>query len=195
MKLTSILLVLFALCGVAASVHGATAAPAGKVARPNCKALLPIAEVEAVVGGAVTLEQFGKSDFIRNALTPGTEAGTECIYATTEATQNAYGIAGTVSTAFGETPKQWHGYRASAKKYPGLEATNFAPVKLGGGNQAFVLHQVLGAGEPDLFYLYVFTPLHNMFSIDFFNGATLKTEEAMARGLSSRLDAESRRLR
>jgi hypothetical protein len=41
-------------------------------------------------------------------LTPGTEAGTECVYATTEATQNDYGIAGTVSTAFGETTKQWN---------------------------------------------------------------------------------------
>jgi hypothetical protein len=192
MKLTSILLVLVALCGAATSVPGATAAPAAKVARPNCKALLPIAKVEAVVGGAVTLEHFGKSDFIRNALTPGTEAGTECVYATTEATQNDYGIAGTVSTAFGETPKQWNAYRASAKKYPALEATTFQPVKLGGGNQAFVLHQVLGAGEPDLFYLYVFTPRHNMFSIDFFNGVTLKTEEALARELAPRLDAASR---
>ena len=162
-----------------------------EVARPNCKALLPIGKIEEVVGGAVTLEHFGKSDFIRNALTPGTEAGTECVYATTEATQNDYGIAGTVSTAFGETPKQWNGYRASAKEYPGLEATTFQPVKLGGGNQAFVLHQVLGDGEPDLFYLYVFTPKHNMFSIDFFNGVTLKTEEALARELAPRLDAES----
>jgi hypothetical protein len=195
MKFTSVLLVLVALAGIATSVPGATAAPTAKVARPNCKALLPIAKVEEVVGGAVTLEHFGKSDFFRNALTPGTEAGTECIYATTEATQNDYGIAGTVSTAFAETPKQWNAYRASAKKYPALEATTFQPVKLGGGNQAFVLHQVLGAGEPDLFYLYVFTPLHNMFSIDFFNGVTLKTEEALARELAPRLDAESRELK
>ena len=192
MKLTSILLVLVALCGVAASVPGATAAPGAKVVRPNCKVLLPIGKVEAVIGGAVTLEHFGKSDFIRNALTPGTQAGTECVYATTEATQNDYGIAGTVSTAFGETPKQWNGYRASAKEYPALEATTFQPVRLGGGNQAFVLHQVLGAEEPDLFYLYVFTPRHNMFSIDFLNGVTLKTEEALARELAPRLDAESR---
>jgi hypothetical protein len=189
MKLTSILLVLVA---VAASVPGATAAPTAKVARPNCKALLPIAKVEEVVGGAVTLEHFGKSDFFRNALTPGTEAGTECVYATTEATQNDYGIAGTVSTAFAETPKQWNAYRASAKRYPALEATTFQAVKLGGGNQAFVLHQVLGEGEPDLFYLYVFTPRHNIFSIDFLNGVTLQTEEALARELAPRLDAESR---
>jgi hypothetical protein len=193
MKPISILAVLVALLAVAVSAPGAAAKPAaGKAARPNCKVLLPIAKVEEVMGGAVTLEHFGKSDFIRNATTPGTEAGTECVYATTEATQNDYGIAGTVSTAFGETPKQWNGYRASAKEYPGLEATTFQPVKLGGGNQAFVLHQVLGNGEPDLFYLYVFTPKHNMFSIDLFNGVTLKTEEALARELSPRLDAESR---
>jgi hypothetical protein len=164
------------------------------VARPNCKALLPKPKVEEVIGGAVTLQLFGKSDFIRNALTPGTTAGTECVYGTTEETQNAYGIAGTVSTAFGETPKQWNGYRASAKEYPGLEATTFAPVKLGGGNQAFVLRQEVGGGEPDLFYLYVFTPKHNIFSLDFLNGVTLKTEEALAREIAPRLDAESRKL-
>jgi hypothetical protein len=193
MKIVSIRVVLVVLCGIGVAATGATAAPtAAKTPRPNCKVLLPIGKVEEAVGGAVTLEHFGKSDFIRNALTPGTEAGTECVYVTTEATQNDYGIAGTVSTAFGETPKQWNGYRASAKQYPGLEATTFQPVKLGGGNQAFVLHQVLGNGEPDLFYLYVFTPRHNMFSIDLFNGVTLKAEEALARELSSRLDAESR---
>jgi hypothetical protein len=38
---------------------------------------------------------------------------------------------------------------ASATKYPALEATTFQPIKLGGGNQAFVLHPVLGAGEPE----------------------------------------------
>jgi hypothetical protein len=163
--------------------------------RPNCKALLPITKVEAVMGGAVTLEHFGKSDFIRNATTPGTEAGTECVYATTEATANDYGIAGTVSTAFAETPQQWNAYRASAKKYPGLEATSFESVKLGGGNQAFALHQDgSGAGEPDVFYLYVFTPLHNMFSIDFLGGVTLPTEEGVARELSLKLDKEWKQL-
>jgi hypothetical protein len=197
MKLASALLVLAALLGIAIAAPGATAAPAAnKAARPNCKVLLPIAKVEAVMGGAVTLEHFGKSDFIRNALTPGTEAGTECVYATTEATENDYGIAGTVSTAFAETPKQWNAYRASAKKYPALEATTFAHVKLGGGNQAFVLHSDgSGAGEPDVFYLYVFTPLHNMFSIDFLGGVTLPTEEALARELAPRLDQEWRRLK
>ncbi len=101
------------------------------------------------MGGAVTLEHFGKSDFIRNATTPGTEAGTECVSATTEETANDFGIAGTVSTAFAETPKQWNAYRASAKEYPGLEATSFQPVKLGGGNQAFVLHTDNSAnGDP-----------------------------------------------
>ena len=192
MKLISALAVFAALFGIAISAPAAMAKPAaGKAARPNCKVLLPIAKIEEVMGGAVTLEHFGKSDFIRNATTPGTEAGTECLYGTTEETANDYGIAGTVSTAFAETPKQWNAYRASAKKYPALEATTFEPVKLGGGNQAFVLHQVLGAEEPDLFYLYVFTPRHNIFSIDLFNGVTLKTEETLARELSSRLDAES----
>jgi hypothetical protein len=190
------LVVLAALCGIVVSAAGAAAAPAGKAVRPNCKVLLPIAKVEAVMGGAVTLEHFGKSDFIRNATTPGTEAGTECVYATTEATANDYGIAGTVSTAFAESPRQWNGYRASAKKYPALEATTFQPVKLGGGNQAFVLHtDGSGAGEPDVFYLYVFTPQHNMFSIDFLGGVTLSTEEAIAREVASRLDQEWRRLK
>ena len=148
------------------------------------------------MGGAVTLEHFGKSDFIRNASTPGTEAGTECLYGTTEETANDYGIAGTVSTAFAETPKQWNAYRASAKQYPGLEATSFQPVKLGGGNQAFVLHtDNSGTGVPDVFYLYVFTPLHNMFSIDFLNGVTLQSEEGLARELAGRLDQEWRRLK
>jgi hypothetical protein len=197
MKLASALVVFAALLGIAISVPGATAAPhAGKAVRPDCKGLLPIAKVETVMGGAVTLEHFGKSDFIRNATTPGTEAGTECVYATTEATANDYGIAGTVSTAFAETPKQWNAYRASAKKSPGLEATSFAPVQLGGGNQAFVLHSDgSGAGEPDVFYLYVFTPLHNMFSIDFLGGVTLPTEEAMARELATRLDQEWHKLK
>ena len=143
MKLTSIRLVLLALVALARSgglrPWRDREARRRQGVRPNCKALLPIAKVEEVVGGTVTLEHFGKSDFIRNALTPGTEAGTECVYATTEETQNDYGIAGTVSTAFAETPKQWNAYRASAKKYPGLEATTFQPVKLGGGNQSFVL--------------------------------------------------------
>jgi hypothetical protein len=117
MKPISVLAVFAALLGIAVSAPGATAKPAtGKAARPNCKALLPIAKIEAVMGGAVTLEHFGKSDFFRNALTPGTKAGTECIYATTEETANDYGIAGTVSTAFAETPKQWNAYRASAKE-------------------------------------------------------------------------------
>jgi hypothetical protein len=175
----------------------ARAKPAArKAARPNCKVLLPIAKIEAVMGGAVILEHFGKSDFIRNALTPGTEAGTECIYATTEETANDYGIVGTVSTAFAETPKQWNAYRASAKKYPGLEATSFQPVKLGGGNQSFVLHtDNSGTEVPDVFYLYVFTPLHNMFSIDFLNGVTLPTEEGLARELAGRLDQEWRGLK
>jgi hypothetical protein len=195
MKLASALGVIVALLGIAIAAPGVMAAPvAGKPVRPNCKLLLPIAKVETVMGGAVTLEHFGKSDFIRNATTPGTEAGTECVYATTEATANDYGIAGTVSTAFAETPKQWNAYRASAKQYPGLEATTFAPVKLGGGNQAFVLHSDgSGAGEPDVFYLYVFTPLHNMFSIDLLGGVTLPTEEALARELAPRLDQEWRR--
>ncbi|HEY5333622.1 MAG TPA: hypothetical protein VIJ21_08760 [Solirubrobacterales bacterium] len=197
MKLASTVAVIAALLGIAIAAPAATAAPSvGKTVRPNCKLLLPIAKVETVMGGAVTLEHFGKSDFIRNATTPGTEAGTECIYATTEATANDYGIAGTVSTAFAETPKQWNAYRASAKQYPGLEATTFAPVKLGGGNQAFVLHSDgSGAGEPDVFYLYVFTPLHNMFSIDFLGGVTLPTEEAVARELATRLDQEWRKLK
>jgi hypothetical protein len=197
MKLASALAVLAALCGLAVSAPGAVAGPSHvKVARPNCKVLLPIAKIEAVMGGAVTLEHFGKSDFIRNATTPGTEAGTECLYATTEATENDYGIAGTVSTAFAETPKQWNAYRASAKQYPGLEATTFAPVKLGGGNQAFALHtDNSGTGEADIFYLYVFTPLHNMFSIDLLGGVTLPTEEALAREVASRLDQEWRSLK
>jgi hypothetical protein len=197
MKPVSVLVLILALLGIAVSAPGATAKPAaGKVARPNCKVLLPMAKVEEVLGGAVTLEHFGKSDFIRNALTPGTEAGTECIYGTTEETANDYGFVGTVSTAFAETPKQWNGYRASAKEYPGLEATTFQPVKLGGGNQSFVLHQDnSGAGEPDVFYLYVFTPQHNIFSIDFLNGVTLQTEEGLAREISGRLDQEWRKLK
>lgn len=174
-----------------AALATAPTAPAAKkgASRPNCKQLLPIGKVEETIGGEVTLEHFGHSDFILNALTPGTERGTECVYATTEATANDYGIAGTVSTAFEETPKQWNGYRASVKNYSGLEATTFAPVKLGGGTQAFVLHQVLGNGEPDLFYLYVFTKEHNMFSLDLFNGVTLKAEESLARDLAKSLDA------
>jgi hypothetical protein len=193
MKLVSVLTAFVALCAVAVS---ASLASAAKTPRPNCKVLLPIAKVEELMGGAVTLEHFGKSDFIRTALIPGTEAGTECVYATTEETANDYGIAGTVSTAFAETPKQWNGYRAAAKKYPGLEATTFQPVKLGGGNQAFALHtDNSGTGEADIFYLYVFTPLHNMFSIDFLGGVTLPTEEAVARELSGRLDAEFRKLK
>lgn len=168
-------------------------APAGTVkkakSRPNCKLLVPIGKVEEMVGGEVTLEEFAHSDFIRNATTPGTERGTVCVYGTTEATVNDYGIAGTVSTAFEETPKQWNGYRASAKSYPGLEATVFKPVSLGGGTKAFVLHQELGGGEPDLFYLYVYTKEHNIFSIDFLNGVTLKTEEALAKEVAKSLDA------
>lgn len=181
--------VLLAFVGIVAAVPVAVAKP---VKRPNCKVLLPQAKVEEAVGGAVTLDEFGKSDFIRNATTPGTTAGTQCVYGTTEETENDYGTAGRVSAAFGETPKQWNGYRASAKAYPGLEATTFVPVKLGGGNQAFVLHQELGGGEPDLFYLYVWTPKHNIFTIDFLGGVTLKTEEALAREIAPRLDAESR---
>jgi hypothetical protein len=197
MKPISVLALVAALLGIAISAPGATAKPvAGKSARPNCKVLLPIAKIEQVMGGAVTLEHFGKSDFIRNATTPGTEAGTECVYATTEETANDYGIAGTVSTAFAETPKQWNAYRASAKQYPGLEATSFQPVKLGGGNQAFALHtDNSGTGEADIFYLYVFTPQHNMFSIDFLGGVTLETEEALAREISGRLDQEWRGLK
>lgn len=197
MKPISIFALVLALLGITVSAPEASAKPAaGKAALPNCKALLPIAKVEEVMGGAVTLEHFGKSDFIRNATTPGTEAGTECIYATTEETANDYGIAGTVSTAFGETPKQWNGFRASAKKYPGLEATTFQPVKLGGGSQSFALHSDgSGAGEPDVYYLYVLTPLHNMFSIDFLGGVTLPTEEGLARELAGRLDQEWRGLK
>ena len=195
MKIAAALAVIAALLGIVVSASGAAAdAAAPQTARPNCKRLLPIAKVEALMGGAVTLEHFGKSDFIRNATTPGTEAGTECVYATTEETANDYGIAGTVSTAFDETPQQWNAYRASAKQYPGLEATRFQPVKLGGGAQAFALHtDNSGSGEPDVFYLYVFTPLHNMFSIDFLGGVTLPTEEAVARELVGRLDQESRK--
>jgi uncharacterized membrane protein len=191
--LATLLVLVLVLAGVVGAVPGAAAKPAaGKPKRPNCKVLLPQAKVEEVMGGTVTLQLFGKSDFIRNALTPGTKAGTECVYGTTEETQNDIGIAGTVSTAFGETPKQWNGYRASAKKYPGLEATRFESVKLGGGNRAFVLHQDnSGTTAPDVFYLYVWTPRHNIFSLDFLNGVTLKTEEALAREISPRLDAES----
>ncbi len=197
MKPVSVLAVVVALLGIAVAAPGVTAdAGAAKVPRPNCKALLPIAKIEAVMAGAVTLEHFGKSDFIRNATTPGTEAGTECVYATTEETANEFGLAGTVSTAFAETPKQWNGYRASAKAYTGLEATSFQPVRLGGGNQSFVLHtDNSGTGLPDIFYLYVLTPLHNMFSIDFLNGVTLKTEEGLAREISGRLDQEWRGLK
>jgi hypothetical protein len=196
MKPVSVLAVVLALLGIAVAAPGVTAdAGAAKVPRPNCKALLPIAKIEQVMGGAVALEHFGKSDFIRNARTPGTTAGTECVYATTEETANEFGLAGTVSTAFAETPKQWNAYRASAKEYPGLEATSFQPVKLGGGNQSFVLHtDNSGTGFPDVFYLYVFTPLHNIFSIDFLNGVTLKTEEGLAREISGRLDKEWRAL-
>jgi hypothetical protein len=168
-----------------AGVHATTAhAGAKKTSRPDCKALLPIGKVEEAVGGEVTLEHFGHSDFIRNATTPGTERGTECVYGTTEATANAYGIAGTFSAAFEESPKQWNAYRASAKSYPGLEATTFSPVALGGGSQAFVLHQVTGGGEPDIYYLYVFTKEHNM-----------KTEEALAREIATSLDSAGRAAR
>jgi hypothetical protein len=186
-----------AVLGVALAIAVPTLAEAGpapapvlekSTARPDCRQLLPIGKVEEVMSGEVTLEHFGHSDFIRNATTPGTEQGTECVYATTEAIANGYGLAGTVSTAFQETPKQWNGYRASAKRYPALEATTFSPVKLGGGTQAFVLHQLLGGGEPDLYYLYVFTKAHNMFSLDFLNGVTLKTEESLARELAPKLD-------
>jgi hypothetical protein len=180
-----------ACCALVVLVAGAVAA---KKPRPDCRKLLPIGKVEEVMGGAVTLEYFENSDFIRNALTPGTEQGTECVYATTEETANDYGIAGTVSTAFAESPKDWNGYKASAKKYPGLEATSFAPVKLGGKNQAFVLHQENVAGsETGVYYLYVYTPAHNIFSLDFLNGVSLKTEEALAREVSGRLDAEWRK--
>ena len=163
--------------------------------RPNCKVLLPIGKIEEAVGGEVTLSHFGHSDFIRNATTPGTERGTECVYATTEATANAYDLAGTFSAAFQEPPKQWNAYRASAKRYPALEATTFSPVKLGGGSQAFVLHQVLGGGEPDLYYLYVFTKEHNIFSLDLLNGVTLKTEESLAREIATSLDSAWRSAR
>jgi hypothetical protein len=185
--LTFVALLAVAGCALALTAGIAVA----KTARPNCRVLLPMAKVEEVLGGAVTLQHFGPSDFIRNALTPGTEAGTECVYGTTEETANDYGFVGTVSTAFAETPKQWNGYRASAKAVPGLEASVFQPVKLGGGNKAFVIHSDgSGAGEPDVFYLYVYTPLHNIFSIDFLNGVTLKTEEGLAREVSKKLDQE-----
>ncbi|HEY0279709.1 MAG TPA: hypothetical protein VGC32_15710 [Solirubrobacterales bacterium] len=163
MKPVSVLSIALVLLGIAVSAPAASAAPggAGKAARPNCKVL------------------------------PGTDAGTECVYATTEETANDYGIAGTVSTAFAETPKQWNAYRASAKQYPGLEPTSFQPLKLGGGNESFALHQDnSGTGVPDVYYLYVFTPQHNIFSIDFLNGVTLKTEEGLAREISGRLDGE-----
>ncbi len=182
-------------CSVLAVVSGS--APAAKKPRPDCRKLLPMGKVEEVLGGRVTMQHFGHSDFIRNALTPGTEQGTECIYGTTEETANDYGFVGTVSTAFAESPKDWNGYRASAKEYPGLEDTSFAPLKLGGGDKAFVLHsefEAAGVGEPDVYYLYVYTPLHNMFSIDFLNGVTLKTEEGLAREVSPRLDAEWRQV-
>ncbi len=167
-------------------------AGAAKKPRPDCRKLLPMAKVEEVLGGTVTLERFEHSDFIRNATTPGTEQGTECVYGATEETANAYGFVGTVSTAFAETPKDWNGYRDSAKQYPGLEATTFAPLKLGGKNQAFVLHQEnVADSETGIYYLYVYTPGHNIFSIDFLNGVTLKTEEALARELSKSLDASA----
>jgi hypothetical protein len=189
------LAVVFAVvsCSVLAVLPGS--APAAKKPRPDCRKLLPMGKVEEVLGGRVTMQHFGPSDFFRNALTPGTEQGTECVYGTTEETANDYGFVGTVSTAFAESPKDWNGYRASAKEYPALESTTFAPVKLGGGNQAFVLHSEFEAdGEPDVYYLYVHTPLHNVFSIDFLNGVTLKTEEGLAREVSQRLDAEWRKV-
>lgn len=203
MKVGVVVAVSAALALAAAGAAGAQAggspgtssviASRAKPPRPNCKRLLPQAKVEAIMGGAVTLAHFGKSDFIRTALVPGTELGTECVYGTTAATYNSVEIAGTVSTAFDEPPKQWNGYRAACKAYPGLEATTFEAVKLGGGNKAFVLHQsvsAVGGGQPDTFYLYVYTPKHNMFSIDFLNGVTLKAEEGVARELSVRLDKE-----
>jgi hypothetical protein len=67
---------------------GAPRAPAS--GPPNCKTLLPQANVEEVMGGAVTLQLFGRSDFIRNALTPGTTAGTDCVYGTTDEMQNDF---------------------------------------------------------------------------------------------------------
>jgi hypothetical protein len=196
-RLLGVLGVGLVIAAVALAAPAASPAVAAKKggSRPNCKVLLPIGKVEEAVGGEVTLGLFDHSDFIRNATTPGTERGTECVYATTEATANAYGIAGTFSAAFAESPKQWNGYRASAKKYPGLEATTFSPVKLGGGTQAFVLHQVTGGGEPDLFYLYVFTKEHNIFSLDLLNGVTLKSEESLAREIATSLDAAWRAAR
>jgi hypothetical protein len=146
MKPISILALVVALFGIAASAPAATAA---KAPRPNCKALLPIAKIEEVTGGAVTLEHFGKSDFIRNATTPGTEAGTECVPAA-----------------------------QARRRQPSLRPA----------------HDNSGTGVPDVYYLYVFTPLHNTFSIDFLNGVTLKTEEGLARELSGRLDQEWRGL-
>jgi hypothetical protein len=194
-RLVGVLGVTFVIA--AAAFAGSPATPAGAVtkgtSRPDCRKLLPIDKVEEAVGGEVTLQLFDHSDFIRNATTPGTERGTECVYGTTEATANDYGIAGTFSAAFQESPKDWNAYRASAKSYPGLEATTFKPVKLGGGTEAFVLHQVLGGGEPDLYYLYVFTKEHNIFSLDLLNGVTLKTEEALARGIAASLDSAVRK--
>lgn len=187
----------FAVVVTAFSAAHATPANAAKsgTSRPDCRQLLPIGKVEEAVGGEVTLSHFGHSDFIRNATTPGTARGTECVYGTTETTANAYGLAGTFSIAFQETPKQWNAYRASAKRYPGLEATTFSPVKLGEESQAFVLHQVVGGGEPDLYYLYVFTKEHNIFSLDLLNGVTLKTEESLAREIATSLDSAWRSAR
>lgn len=190
-RLVGVLGAFFVIVTAAFVASHATPAQAAKpgTSRPDCTKLLPIGKVEEAVGGEVTLQHFGHSDFIRNATTPGTERGTECVYGTTEATANAYGIAGTFSAAFQESPKQWNAYRASAKSYPGLEATTFSPVKLGGDSQAFALHQVVGGGEPDLYYLYVFTKEHDIFSLDLLNGVTLKTEEALARSIAASLDS------
>ncbi|HEY2716230.1 MAG TPA: hypothetical protein VGI73_08430 [Solirubrobacterales bacterium] len=196
-KILSLSLVVVTALAVSSNVDSVIGKPTASghhhAPRPNCKTLLPIEKVEEVMGGEVTLEHFGPSDFILNANIPGTEDGTECIYATTEETRNDYGIAGTVSTAFAETPKEWNGYRAAVKKNPGLENTTLVPVELGGGTKAFVLHQGLAqADEPDIYYLYVYTPLHNMFSIHFLSGVTLQTEEGLAKEVAKKLDAEWR---
>ena len=166
------------------AVAAAPAGAASKTRRPDCRSLLPIGKVETAVGGAVTLQHFGKADFILNALTPGTTLGTECVYATTAETQNEFGLAGTVVTAFDEKPADWKKFRSGQKRYPIITGANFKSVSIGGGAQAFTVF----TDSPAVYYLYVFTHDHNMLSIDLLDDVTLKTEITLARELASDLD-------
>jgi hypothetical protein len=178
----------------------ASAAPkpsAGKGhSRPNCRALLSLAAIEAATGETLEFNEVGPDRF--EGKPPQVTRAQSCDYndpSRREYTVDPY--AGYFKAGFEASPKQWNEIRSLAKTDSsdyGVGNINFKPMKTVDGVKLFSTGAAVPVLTPpgetgETSFIYGYTRLHNVFQVGLTN-VPIATEATLIAGIAEGLDAE-----